>query len=252
MELSTPIIFFICLLFFFVAILYSSVGHGGASGYLAVMSFFAIAPKEMSTTALILNVFVAGTALWAYHRGGFFSTQLTLPFLLTSIPAAFLGGTMHIATQTYELLLAVALLVAAVRLMIKFENPKETPNHLRLPNLTLGLMAGFAIGLISGIVGIGGGIFLSPLILLAGWGDVKQTAATSAAFIVCNSVAGLLGRVAQSSFVWASALPFLLAATAGGFVGSRLGAKKFSTLTLRRLLGIVLALASVKLIVASI
>jgi len=249
MELSALVIFFICSLFFLVAFLYSTVGHGGASGYLAVLSLFAFPADEMASTALMLNIIVAGIAFYSYYRSGFFSTELTIPFLITSIPFAFIGGLIHIPKQIYGLLLTMALIAAAVRLIIKFESDTNEGVKHNLPSMRIALPTGGAVGFISGVVGVGGGIFLSPIILLMKWADPKFTAATSALFIVVNSIAGISGRIIDGRFSTGTLLPFLVAAILGGFIGSMWGSRKFSNFTLRRLLGIVLIIAAVKLLI---
>lgn len=245
MGLSIPSIFIICALLFIVSLLYSSVGHGGASGYLAVLSFFAFTPKSMSSTALILNVLVAGIAFFSFSKAGYFSLRFSLPFLITSVPAAFIGGMLNIPTHTYSLLLALVLLAAALRIVIEIKPSAKSPSAA-YPNLSIALSAGIIIGLASGIVGIGGGIFLSPLILLMHWLDTKQTSATSAFFILINSLAGLLARFINGSVEFNVLTPFLVTAFLGGWVGSHLGANLFSHRTLRWALGIVLVVASFK------
>jgi len=248
MELSTSSLLAVCGLFFAVAMLYSSVGHGGASGYLAILSFFAVAPKAMSTTALILTLLVSTLAFISFYRAGHFSAPLTYPFLLSSVPAAFFGGMIHVPANTYALLLAAALFFAAFRLIIEFR-PAASTEPLKIPGSIVTLPVGAAIGLLSGIVGVGGGIFLSPLILLMRWADPKKTSATSACFILVNALAGLAGRFLRDNFEIGLLAPFLLAALCGGLVGSHLGANLFSGRTLQRALGVVLIIAAYKLIV---
>jgi hypothetical protein len=251
MELSTPALIAICGLFFAVAALYSSVGHGGASGYLAVLSFFSFAPKSMSTTGLILNLFVAGTAFVSFYRAGHFKARFTWPFILASVPAAFLGGMIHLPAQTYAFLLAGALLFAAFRLVVAFR--PATPNDdSKFPGLVVALPVSAGIGMISGIVGVGGGIFLSPLILLMGWANPKQTSATSACFIFVNSLAGLAGRFTGGLFEIGLLAPFVAAAFLGGLAGAHLGANLFSSRTLQRALGVVLIIAAYKLLVVAL
>lgn len=230
-----------------VAFLYSSVGHGGASGYLAVMLllFTTLAPKELSTTALILNLLVAGLASLAYWRAGHFRVRLLLPFLITSIPTAFLGGRLHVPATTYGFVLAGALVFAAVRLSLP--SPPSSGATRPIP-LGLALPIGAAIGLLSGIVGVGGGIFLSPLLILFRWADPKQTAATSASFIWINSVSGLLGRLSAGTFATGPLAIMVAPAFLGGLLGSQLGARRFSGLTIRRTLAIVLVIAAGKLL----
>ncbi len=252
MDIGLSVVLPVCVLFFFVAFLYSSVGHGGASGYLAVLSLFAFAPKEMATTALLLNVFVAGIAFFAYARSGHFSPRLTFPFLVGSIPFAFLGGLVQISPSTYTILLAAALFFAAFRLLMHV-NPSPGSGEIETsPPWLLALPCGAAIGFLSGVVGVGGGIFLSPLILLAGWADVKRTSAAAAFFIVMNSIAGILGRGIHGNFSLGTFFPFMITALLGGLLGSTWGAKKFSNLTLRRLLAVVLIVAAGKLIIAAL
>ena len=234
-------------LVFLVAVAYSSVGHGGASGYLAVLSFFGLAPAAMAPSALCLNLLVAGTSFASYRRAGHFVFQLLWPFLLTSIPFAFLGGLVGVTTGVYAVLLGAALLVAALRLLV-VAAPKQEESFVRAPSLWVALPVGAAIGFLSGVVGVGGGIFLSPLILLLKWADAKRTAAASAAFIWINSAAGLYGHLLRKEVDW-SALAWLVAAAAlGGLLGSYLGARRFQGLWLRRILGVVLIVASIKLL----
>ncbi len=250
MDFSLPIISLISILFFGVAILYSSVGHGGASGYLAVLSFFAVVPAAMSTTALILNLLVAGIALLSYSRARHLDLRLTWPFLIASVPAAFLGGLVHVAAHVYFIILAVVLLLASLRFLFEVGTRPEEQSF-KSPSLVIAFLVGAVIGFVSGVVGVGGGIFLSPLILLAGWGDAKRTAATSAAFIFVNSIAGLGGRVSGGTFEVGTLIPFVAAAFAGGWLGSHLGAVRYSNQTIKRVLGLVLLIASVKLFISS-
>ena len=247
MEWSLSSIFVVSLLFFIVAFLYSSVGHGGASGYLAILSFIILSPAEMSTTALLLNVVVAGIASFSFIRSGHFLPRLTLPFVVASIPMSFAGGMITVSPAIYAVLLGLALVAASFRLAIRFGPHDRESGERRRPTFSLSLLVGSLIGLLSGIVGIGGGIFLSPLVLLMGWGDAKQTAAASAVFILLNSAAGLLGRAVQHTLAFGNLLPFLLVTVLGGFLGSRAGATRFSNLTLRRILAIVLFIAAMRI-----
>jgi len=236
-------------LIFLVAAAYSSVGHGGASGYLAVLSFFALAPAAMAPSALCLNLLVAGLAFIAFYRAGHFVSRLLWPFLLTSVPFAFLGGLTRVSVRTYSLLLAVALVFAACRLLA---GPKGTSERrLQVPPLWVALPVGGAFGFVSGIVGVGGGIFLSPLMILLGWADAKRTAAVSAAFIWINSAAGLYGQLLKSSVDWVALQPLIGVAFAGGLLGSHLGAERLPGVWLRRILGVVLLLAAFKLLRAA-
>jgi uncharacterized membrane protein YfcA len=228
---------------------YASVGHGGASGYLADLSFMAVRPDEMATTALTLNVVVAGMALMSFVRAGHFIGRLTWPFVVASVPAAFLGGLMPVPVQLYAILLAAALGVAAFRLTV--EPPLKAETLPRLPSLAVAIPVGGGIGWLSGVVGVGGGIFLSPLVLLLQWATPKQVAATSAAFILINSAAGLIGRAARAGLAYGTLWPLLLAALFGGLVGAHLGANHFSGRVLKRVLAIVLLIAAAKLLLVA-
>lgn len=232
---------------FLIAFIYASVGHGGASGYLALLSFFAFPHRQIASSALCLNVLVAGIAFYLFAKNGHFSWALVWPFTVSSVPAAFLGGMVRVGPDVYSMLLGMVLIYAAWRLFFSLEPAAGAPVHLppRLPAAVIG----FAIGLLSGIVGVGGGIFLSPLLLLLGWCGAKPAAAASAFFILVNSLAGVAGRVSAGNFEGNSFLAALLIAAAlGGQAGARLGARNFSPLWLRRILAAVLVLASVKLL----
>lgn len=244
----------IALLILVAAMLYSSVGHGGASGYLAVMALFSFAPATMRPTALILNIFVSSIAAFTFARKGFFSWQKFYPFAIASIPFAFIGGSLDLPTKYFKPLVGVVLLVAAVLLARRTKDAQELGDqNLKTipPAYALGL--GTVLGLLSGLTGVGGGIFLSPLLLFLGWTDVRQTAAISAMFILVNSIAGLTANVSTNTL---AALPppvvlgaFVTAAVVGGNIGSRYGTnRQQSTLALRRLLALVLLIAALKLI----
>jgi uncharacterized membrane protein YfcA len=249
MEFSLAATAIVSLLFLGVAFLYSSVGHGGASGYLAVLSFFAFAPAFMSTTALVLNILVSATALIAFWKAKHLELGLTWPFIVTSIPAAFLGGLVPVSPRVYQLILAVVLLFAGLRFLLESRSSKGEP-ALRVPPLLISVPVGALVGFVSGLVGVGGGIFLSPLILIMNWADAKRTATTSAAFIFVNSISGVFGRVTAGTFALGPLLPFLVAAFVGGLLGSHFGAVQYSGWTIRRLLGIVLSVAATKLFLA--
>ena len=237
-------------LIFLVAFIYSSVGHGGASGYLAVLSFFAVPKAEMATSALCLNLLVSGLAAYSFYKAGYFSWKLTWPFVWGSIPAALLGGLIKVSPVVYDRLLAFALVFAAIRLAFDFEH--KTQFVYNPPSRIVALPVGGCIGLLSGIVGVGGGIFLSPVMILLKWADPKTVAATSAFFIFVNSASGLLGRGLRGSFQITPSILFLLfTALAGGFAGSKMGARYFSALWLKRVLALVLGVAVVKLFVHS-
>uniref|UniRef100_UPI003D7F82EC sulfite exporter TauE/SafE family protein n=1 Tax=Pedobacter sp. TaxID=1411316 RepID=UPI003D7F82EC len=184
-------IFFYVLLFI-VAFLYASVGHGGASGYLALMAIFAVSPAIMKPTALLLNLFVSSTSFIQFYRGGHFRWKTFWPFALASVPFSFVGGMMVIESAVYKKILGLLLLIPVARFFF-FKN--TDPKDLRPSNTVISLFVGGVIGLLSGMIGIGGGIILSPVLLLLKWTDQKQAAAISAAFIFVNSVAGLGGQL---------------------------------------------------------
>ena len=234
----------IILAIFIVAVLYSSVGHGGASGYLAVMAFLAVAPGVTRPTALVLNVFVASIAAIQFYRSGHFSWRLFLPFAAASVPMAFVGGMIVLPTTVYKLVLGVVLILAAARLAWKFVNEDEP----RQPNVAICLVIGGVIGLLSGLVGVGGGIFLTPVLLLMNWSATKRAAGVSAMFILVNSIAGIAGNYAQVAQLSPSVWIWIAAAVVGGIIGSTLGAKRFDSIILRRVLAVVLLVAGAKLI----
>ncbi len=233
-----------------VAFLYASIGFGGATGYLAVMSQFGIAPAVMSSTALVLNIFVAGVAFLNYARAGHLVKRLLLPFLVTSIPAAFIGGYFKLTDNIYYILLYAVLTCVMLNMLFARTEPQAGIEHLHPFPLWLALVCGAGIGLLSGMVGIGGGVFLSPLIILARWGTPKQAAATASGFIVLNSVSGLIGRTLGGNFVLgAFGATLLPLGIIGALAGSYLGARKLSGLWTRRILGLVLLIAILNFVV---
>ena len=238
-----PLILIIAAIFV-VAVLYSSVGHGGASGYLAVMAFLSIEPAITKPTALILNVFVASIAAFQFYRAKHFDWKVFLPFAATSIPFAFIGGQISLPTQIYRPLLGLVLLFAAFRLAWKFSVETE----IIAPKIWLALVIGAITGLLSGLIGVGGGIFLTPILLLTNWTETKKAAGVSAMFILVNSISGLLGNYSQAALLPSTVWFWIAAAVAGGIIGSTLGSRHFNSLTLRRVLAIVLLMAGFKLI----
>lgn len=233
------------LLIALAAFLYSSVGHAGASGYLAAMALCGVAPAVMKPTALVLNLLVASVTSWRFHRAGHFRRRLLWPFALTSVPFAFIGGSLKVSDPVYRRVLGAALVVAAARLLIP---ARAGDGELEPPPLPAALACGAAMGFASGLVGVGGGIFLSPVLLLAGWAGVKETAAVSAVFILVNSAAGLAGHLTslqqlpKQAFLWAPV------AFAAGFAGSELGSRRLPPEWLKRLLAAALAVAAAKLL----
>ena len=227
--------------------LYSMVGHAGASGYLAAMAIYGLAPAVMKPSALVLNLLVATIATVQFARAGHFAWDRFWPFALTSIPFAFLGGALAIPDVAYRRVVGVVLVYAAWRLF--FFSSARAPGAERKPvPRLLALPIGAGIGFLSGLVGVGGGIFLSPLLLLAGWADARTTAGVSAAFILVNSAAGLLGHVTSVRLLPPGMAGLGAAAVAGGLLGSTLGSRRLAPPMLRRLLAVVLVVAAVKLI----
>ncbi|ALL06940.1 hypothetical protein AQ505_16435 [Pedobacter sp. PACM 27299] len=232
-------------LLFIVAFLYSSVGHGGASGYLALMAIFAISPIVMKPTALLLNLFVSSVSFFQFYRGGHFRWRIFWPFAVTSIPLSFLGGTMSIDNVPYKKILGVLLLFPIIRFFF-FKN--TDPKDLKERNFALSFLIGGIIGLLSGMIGIGGGIILSPILLLLKWTDQKQTAAISAAFIFVNSVAGLGGQLIKGITFNSDMIAYVVVAFIAGLLGAYFGALKFHQNILKNVLACVLALAAYKLL----
>ena len=229
--------------FFLAGVLYSSVGHAGASGYLAAMAFLEMPAPMMRPTALVLNLLVATIATVRFWRAGFFSWSLFWPFALGSVPLAFVGGAVTLPGHWYRTLVGLVLWAAAVRLWL---NLRRSATHR--PGLLPSILCGAGIGLLAGLTGTGGGIFLSPLLLFMGWAETRQTGGVSAAFILANSAAGLAGNPASLGHLPAALPIWAVAVVVGGLVGSELGSRRLGTPAFRRLLGVVLLVAGAKLI----
>lgn len=229
------------ILLAFMAFLYASVGHGGASGYLAVMAIFAIAPPVMKQTALMLNLGVSLLAFYQFYKKGYFRIKLFWPFALTSVPMSYWGAQFVLSDANYKRILGVCLFLAIIRILVNFKSADQRP-----VSLFIALIIGALIGLLSGMIGIGGGIILSPVLLLMRWASLKEAAAVSALFIFVNSVAGLLGNkhwvpIDQNLIFMVSS------ALIGGIFGARWGAQIASNKSIRYVLALVLLIASVKL-----
>jgi uncharacterized protein len=244
--MSTEAVVALTFLIAVAALLYSSVGHAGASGYLAAMALFGLAPAMMKPTALTLNIVVAVIATVRFYQAGCFSWRLFWPFAITSVPCAFIGGGIMLPGDYYKPLVGLVLLFSAWRLGLAA--PADAQGKRNLP-LWAAIVLGMGIGLLSGLTGVGGGIFLSPLLLLTRWAEPRNTAGVSAAFILVNSIAGLLGHLASVAAV-PSAIPLWAAAAGlGGFLGSSYGSRRLGSLALRRLLSVVLIIAGLKMLV---
>jgi uncharacterized membrane protein YfcA len=227
-----------------VAFLYSSVGHAGASGYIAVMALASLAPAQIKPTALALNIVVASIGTFQFWRAGHFRWRLFWPFALASIPMAFLGGRLDLPADVFRLLVGVVLLLSAAYF---FWNP-TVDEAKDPPSVPVALGVGGGLGLMAGLTGTGGGIFLTPLLLLMKWARTRQAAATSALFILANSIAGLAGNVSSTKNIPAFVAPLVAAVVVGGGAGSWFGSRRFAPATIKRILAVVLVIAGVKLV----
>ncbi|KAB1156641.1 sulfite exporter TauE/SafE family protein [Flavobacterium luteum] len=229
-----------------VAFLYSSVGHGGASGYLALMAIYSFPISVIKPSALLLNLFVSGISFFFYYKKDFFKVKLFYPFAITSVPAAFIGGMIPLENKLYKILLGIVLIIAALRLFGFFKNSEKQNVTLNIP-FAMGI--GFGIGLLSGMLGIGGGVILSPILLFLGWATLKETAAISSLFIFVNSIAGLSGYFMGENTFPTQSFYLVPIAVFGGIVGAYYGSGYFSNKVLKYILATVIVLASIKLIV---
>ncbi len=233
--------------FFFIALLYSTVGHAGASGYLATMALLSFPPAVMKPTALALNIIVALVTTIRFAKAGYFSWRLFWPFALASVPMAFLGGGMHVDAMIYKILVGIALVFAAFHLILRSKVATDDPGQAMYPGIGVSLAVGGGLGFLSGLTGVGGGIFLSPVLIILHWAGLRRTAAVAAAFILLNSISGLAGFI-QKGGVFPDHIAFWsIAVIFGGYIGSTLGATKLNSPVLRVLLGIMLGMAGMKL-----
>lgn len=247
MNTQTTYILFLALLFV-VAFLYSSVGHGGASGYLALMALFGMAPAIMKSSALIMNICVSLISFFHYYKCRHFRWRLFLPFAIASVPASFLGALVTVDAGIYKKILGALLIFPVLRLFGVFG--KEN-NEIKNLDHFIAIALGASIGFLSGMIGIGGGIILSPVILLFHWANMKETAAVSALFIFANSVSALGGLFLHGLAIDTSVYLWIAITLAGGFAGAYFGSKKMKNPLLKKILAGVLLLASIKLLVTS-
>lgn len=229
---------------FIIATLYSSVGHAGASGYIAVMSLLSLAPEVIKPTALCLNILVASIASYQFYRGGHFSWALFWPFAALAIPFAYLGGHLNLPTHLFKILLGAVLLYSAARFLM----PSTQALLIKPPPRQYALGAGAGIGFLSGLTGTGGGIFLTPLLLLTGWADAKRAAGVSALFVLVNSISGLAGNIAATKALPTFIFSLLCASALGGLIGSYFGSYRIQATMIKKLLAVVLLIAGLKLI----
>jgi uncharacterized protein len=245
MDIGLIIVLGLALLIFAIALLYSTVGHAGASGYIAAMALFSMAPGVMKPTALVLNIIVATVGTIRFYRAGFFSWRTFWPFAIASIPAAYIGGSLTLPVSIYKSIVGIVLLYSAVRLFLSADtadNKKTT-----LVPIWVALIVGTGIGLLSGLTGVGGGIFLSPVLLLMHWAKTKETSGVSATFILVNSIAGLLGQFHSITYLPDSLIYWAPAALVGGYLGTELGTRLLPVAGIRKSLSFVLVLAGLKL-----
>jgi uncharacterized membrane protein YfcA len=233
-----------CAAILLVALLYSSAGQAGASGYIAVMALFGFAEGVIKPTALALNIVVAVIASAEFGSAGHFSWRLFWPFAAGSVPLAFVGGYLDLPMRWFRVLVGLVLLYSATRFLIRPAGGAD----VKPPDKGVALTVGGGIGLLSGLTGTGGGIFLAPLLVLLRWARTKTAAATSAVFILANSIAGLAGNMSATRSFPRVAIPFAVCAVAGGTVGSYLGSRKLDVTLINRVLAVVLAIAGFKLI----
>lgn len=241
--MESLVLFYVLL--FLIAFLYASVGHGGASGYLALMAIFSITPEVMKPTALLLNLFVSLTAFVQFYRGRHFNWKLFLPFAIASVPMAFIGGLISVDTVVYKRILGLLLLIPIARFLF-FSN--ITVRDLKKANTGLSILIGAVIGFLSGLIGIGGGIILSPVLLLLKWTDMKQAAAISALFIFVNSLSGLTGQFTKGIHFSPDMYAYVAIAFTGGVIGAYFGSMQFRQSLLKYLLALILIVASYKLL----
>lgn len=235
-------------LFFLVAFLYSSVGHAGASGYLAIMALLSFPVDSIKATSLVLNILVASIASYRFIRAGYFDKKVFLTFAVASIPIALIGGTITVDPKLFKIIAGVFLMLSAVLLVGKNHFTKQTTEEIKAIPLVPGLTIGAVIGFISGLIGVGGGIFLSPIMILMNWTTVKKASGIAALFILCNSAMGLLGHLSKLQKVDVNILYWSVAVIAGGLIGSYLGAIKYSNKPILAILALVLFSAGYKFV----
>jgi len=235
---------FLAVCIFIVAIMYASVGHGGASGYLAVMALFSLHPEALKPTALLLNIVVAGVGTYLYCSAGQFSWRVFWPFMITSIPMSFLGGTFSLSPELYRPLLGMVLLFAAWRL---FARRKHDDYEAKSPTIRLSMLVGGVLGFASGLIGVGGGIFLSPLMILLRWAKVREVSGVAALFILVNSVSGLLGHMSSLHHVPEYAPLLAGVALLGGSIGALCGSRHLPVATILKAMSLMLVMAGGKM-----
>ena len=240
--------YLILILLLIVAFLYASVGHGGASGYLGMMVLLEISPALMKPSALLLNMIVSAIATIQFYKAGYFRKNIFIPFVILSVPFAFIGSRVVLPDHVYKIILGICLLISVIRILMM--NYFQTISNKRSLPLVPALIIGAGIGIVSGMIGIGGGILLSPILLIFKWADIRESAAVAAPFIFINSLSGMTG-------LWSAGISFtqdivwwVVAASIGGLLGSYSGSKKFNTVVLKYVLSVVMIIAATKLFIS--
>ena len=240
--------YLILILLLIVAFLYASVGHGGASGYLGMMVLLGISPALMKPSALLLNMIVSAIATIQFYKAGYFRKNIFIPFVILSVPFAFIGSRVVLPDHVYKIILGICLLISVIRILMM--NYFQTISNKRSLPLVPALIIGAGIGIVSGMIGIGGGILLSPILLIFKWADIRESAAVAAPFIFINSLSGMTG-------LWSAGISFthdivwwVVAASIGGLLGSYSGSKKFNTVVLKYVLSVVMIIAATKLFIS--
>ncbi|NOY13522.1 MAG: sulfite exporter TauE/SafE family protein [Deltaproteobacteria bacterium] len=242
--MTPELIPFLATAIFVVALLYAGVGHGGASGYLAMMALFGLPPEMLKPTALLLNIVVAGVGTYLYYRAGQFSWRVFWPFVITSIPASFLGGYFNLPPEYYRPALGLVLLFAAWRLFARKDQRDDQPVP---PPIGVAMLIGAVLGFASGLIGVGGGIFLSPLMILLGWARVRQVSGIAALFILVNSISGLLGHLSSLQYLPDYAPLLAGVALVGGSLGALCGSRHLPVATILKAMSFLLVLAGGKM-----
>ncbi len=231
--------------FLLVAFVYAAAGFGGGSAYLAVLAMTAIPFQALPQIALVCNVVVTLGGVWHFYRGGHLTIKRVLPFFVLSIPLAYVGGQIEIGQQAFYVLLGGALVAAGAWMLIPRRRIAVRPLSTR-QEWVFGLFLGAILGLLSGVTGIGGGVYLAPLLVLTGWTTPKQTAATASLFILVNSAAGLAGHLVKSVYIGWTIVPLVAAALIGGQIGSRVGSYRLSGVAVQRLLAAIIIVVGVR------
>lgn len=242
---------FLVLSFLIISLIYSMVGLGGGTAYTAIMVLTGVSKASIPVIALTCNLLVAGQGFYRFKKAGFFNWHLFWPFAVTSIPASYLGGSLHISDKLFSIIMATALISAALRLIFWRSSSGEA--KAVKGNYATKMAIGLVLGFLAGITGIGGGIYLIPVLLLFRWSSVKEASSVSALFIFVNSLSGLTGQLSKGNFHdWRLLFPLLLAVIIGGFFGSRAGASRLNASSLQKIVGIILLLAAIRLVIGTL